>query len=63
LDNKKKICARALAGDWVLGFSHDPHRFFGKIGKTGREYKFKELMSERGGTRGIREERNRGRTG
>ena len=31
LDNKRKIFARALAGDWVLGFSHDPFRFFGKI--------------------------------
>lgn len=63
LDNKKKICARALAGDWVLGFSHDPHRFFGKIGKRGRKYVFKELKGQRGGTLEIREERSRGRTG
>jgi glyoxylase-like metal-dependent hydrolase (beta-lactamase superfamily II) len=63
LDNKKKVCARALAGDWVLGFSHDPHRFFGKIGKTGREYTFRELKKEMDGTPRIREERSRGRTG
>jgi glyoxylase-like metal-dependent hydrolase (beta-lactamase superfamily II) len=60
LDNKKKICARALAGGWVLGFSHDPRRFFGKIGKTGREYAFKELDGERDGTREIRDKRIRG---
>lgn len=51
LDNKKKILARALAGDWVLGFSHDPRRFFGKVGKTGKRYQLRELMRERGAGR------------
>ena len=62
LDNKKKIYARARAGNWVLGFSHDPQRFFGKVAKTGREYSFRELESERSGTREILEERGRRRT-
>ncbi len=38
LDNKRKIFARASAGDWVLGFGHDPLQFFGRIERTGIEY-------------------------
>ncbi len=36
LDNKRKIFARASAGDWVLGFGHDPLRFFGRVEGAGQ---------------------------
>ncbi len=39
-DNKKKVCAEALAGGWILGFSHDPAHFFGGIRRAGRGYEF-----------------------
>ncbi len=42
LDNKKKVLAQAAAGDWVVGFGHDPFRFFGKIARAGREFAFGE---------------------
>ena len=38
LDNKTVIFARALAGNWVLGFGHDPLRFFGRLRKAGRGF-------------------------
>lgn len=43
LDNKRKIFARASAGDWVLGFAHDPLRFFGRVERSGRTTAFREL--------------------
>jgi glyoxylase-like metal-dependent hydrolase (beta-lactamase superfamily II) len=39
-DNKKKVYAEALAGGWILGFSHDPACFFGGIRRAGRGYEF-----------------------
>ena len=36
LDNKRKVFAQASAGDWVLGFGHDPLRFFGRVEGAGR---------------------------
>jgi glyoxylase-like metal-dependent hydrolase (beta-lactamase superfamily II) len=42
LDNKRTIFARALAGDWVLGYAHDPLRFVGKLACAGRRYAHRE---------------------
>jgi glyoxylase-like metal-dependent hydrolase (beta-lactamase superfamily II) len=54
LDNKRKFFARALAGDWVLGFSHDPFRFFGKITRAGRGFEFRAPVSGQAHARGSR---------
>lgn len=54
LDNKKKVFARALAGDWALGFGHDPFRFFGKIARAGRGFEFRAPVSGQGPSRGSR---------
>ena len=34
-DTRKKILERAAAGAWVLGYAHDPGRFFGGVGAPG----------------------------
>ncbi len=52
LDNKKKVLARALAGGWTLGFSHDPFRFFGKIARAGRGFEFRAPVSGQASSRG-----------
>ena len=38
LDNKKRTYARAIREGWVLGFGHDPDRFFGMVRKRGGGY-------------------------
>ena len=42
-ENKKGVYREALAGDWTLGFSHDPSRFFGRLRKAGRRFVFTPL--------------------
>ena len=42
-ENKKAVYLEALAGDWTLGFSHDPLRFFGRLRKAGRRFVFAPL--------------------
>lgn len=42
-NNKKKLYERAVAEDWVVGFSHDLRQAFGCIRKTGRRYEFVPL--------------------
>jgi glyoxylase-like metal-dependent hydrolase (beta-lactamase superfamily II) len=39
-NNKKKLYERAVAEDWVVGFSHDLRHAFGGIRKAGRRYEF-----------------------
>lgn len=55
LDSKRKIFARAAAGGWVLGYAHDPFRFFGRLARAGRGYAHREP--------GTAEKPARGRTG
>jgi glyoxylase-like metal-dependent hydrolase (beta-lactamase superfamily II) len=40
LETRKSLYERAIAGDWILGFVHDPVHFFGKVRKTGSRYEF-----------------------
>ena len=48
LDNKRNIFTRALAGDWVLGYAHDPLRFFGELARAGRGYAHREPAGRTG---------------
>jgi glyoxylase-like metal-dependent hydrolase (beta-lactamase superfamily II) len=38
LESRRRVCAAALREGWVLGFSHDPHRYFGRLRRGGRGY-------------------------
>ncbi len=38
LENKKKYFEQAIAQDWTIAFVHDPHIFFGRIGKKDHKY-------------------------
>ena len=40
LETRKRLYEQAIAGDWILGFVHDPVDFFGKIRQTGGRYEF-----------------------
>lgn len=40
MKTKKAFYGKALAGDWLLGLSHDPEHFFGRLRKTGSRYRF-----------------------
>lgn len=42
-NNKKSLYERAVAEDWVVGFSHDLRHAFGSIRKAGRRYEFVPL--------------------
>lgn len=42
-NNKKKLYEQAVAGDWVVAFSHDLHHAFGTMRKAGRRYEFVPL--------------------
>ncbi len=43
LENKKKVFDQAIEADWILGFNHDPDRFFGKVKKEDKKYRFVPL--------------------
>jgi len=43
MENKRAFYGRALAGDWVLGLSHDPEIFFGRIRETESRFRFQAL--------------------
>lgn len=45
LESKKKFYEQAIEEDWVLAFVHDPHYYFGKIGKKNNKYEFVPLLS------------------
>ncbi|OGD17886.1 MAG: hypothetical protein A2W03_17805 [Candidatus Aminicenantes bacterium RBG_16_63_16] len=40
LETRKKLYEEAIAGDWILGFVHDPVHFFGRVRKTDSRYEF-----------------------
>ena len=40
LETRKRLYEEAIAGDWVLGFVHDPVHFFGQVRKTDSRYEF-----------------------
>ena len=40
LETRKRLYEQAIAGDWVLGFVHDPLHFFGKVRKTDSRFEF-----------------------
>lgn len=43
LETRKSLYAQAIAGDWILGFVHDPVHFFGKVRKTNAHHEFISL--------------------
>jgi glyoxylase-like metal-dependent hydrolase (beta-lactamase superfamily II) len=42
-NNKKKLCERAVAEGWTVGFSHDLRRAFGSLRRSGRRSEFVPL--------------------
>jgi glyoxylase-like metal-dependent hydrolase (beta-lactamase superfamily II) len=40
LETRKRLYEQAIAGEWILGFVHDPAHFFGKVGRTDSRYEF-----------------------
>jgi glyoxylase-like metal-dependent hydrolase (beta-lactamase superfamily II) len=42
-NNKKRLYEQAVAGGWVVGFSHDLRHAFGTLSKAGRRYEFLPL--------------------
>ena len=40
LETRKRLYEQAIAGDWILGFVHDPVHFFGRVRKSNTRYEF-----------------------
>ena len=40
LETRKRLYEQAIAGDWILGFVHDPVHFFGRVRKMDSRYEF-----------------------
>jgi glyoxylase-like metal-dependent hydrolase (beta-lactamase superfamily II) len=43
LERKRQFYERAIAGDWILSFVHDPVHYFGKVRKANQKYMFQPL--------------------